>query len=343
MRVRTLRQRRSSYIRNAEEQPKKSLSFGKYFYLLVLFAAIASLFYWSYERIFFLSGIGFLEAETTFVEARNPGRIIRLNCAVNDTVAAGEALVILGRTESAHFIGSNGIYVSPQQQKLINIESKVKLLLQEVVHKKRQLSKLHGEARRARKLLALNAVTRPEVVKIEDRLEKAQYDLSILKIQFDTAQRLRQSYQRKTLLESRNGKTGWSVTAPVSERVLYAPTVGIVSVIYKQLGEIAQVGEPVLKIKNHNKTYIKAYFPASHESEISRGDNVIVQFEDGEEIEAYIRDIYPTAYAQPKEMGKRFGKAERYLVAEVVPKNERLRHRILETKVRVRISKKWFQ
>jgi len=292
---------------------------------------------WSYENFMFVTGLGFLEAETTYVEARTPGRIIKFSCQINDTVKVGQPLVILGQAQSATFIGSNGSPYTEQERQIINAESKIKQLQEEIDYKNDEVRKLAREHSRGKKLIAINVITHPELLSIEEKLKNARYEFSILNIQLDAAIKLLKSYK-----ERYNVNAGIGLIAGVrGERVLYAQEDGIVSSIFKERGEVARVGEPVIKIMNQKKVFIRAYFSGSHENSLHKGDKVRVVFANGEKSEGLVRDIHPTAHAEPDEIQKHFGVADRHLIAEIVPAGNETWHRVLETKVKILLPKKW--
>ena len=116
----------------------------------------------------------------------------------------------------------------------------------------------------------------------------------------------------------------------------------MVSEIYKRRGEVAKVGEPILKIVDPDHNFVMTYFTGEHENAVKVGDQATIQFANGEESMGVIRKIYPTALDQPKQLKNRFGSAQRYIIAEIVPEDGTAWQRILETEVNVRVRKKWF-
>ncbi|MFQ5752796.1 MAG: HlyD family efflux transporter periplasmic adaptor subunit, partial [bacterium] len=160
---------------------------------------------------------------------------------------------------------------------------------------------------------------------------------------YNNAIRLFDTYKKQYYLSASNGHAEFKTySGSIDEGLLCAPDDGIVSIIYKQKGEIAKVGEPILKIVNQNKNHIKTYFAGAYENSIQAGHEATIYFENGENSIGVIRKIYPTAFMQPDEFKKRFGTVQRYIIAEIVPKNLHSWDRILETKVKVLVRKKWF-
>ncbi len=345
MRARVLRRRGDNFIK-ARGQNTKSTSWGKYFYITALLTFFGVALSWGYENYFFVRGIGFLEAETTYIEARMPGRIMQINCDINDNVVKGQALVTLGDTRSVKLVNRRGNLVEEpslaHERQIINAESKIRQVKQEIDYTVHELDALRNEYDRATELLAINVVTRPELLHLQEKVNDAKYELSILNIQVDTAVKLLRSYEERYGIKEGNGSTTEVISGVNSDRVLYAAEEGVVSSIYKQRGEVARIGEPVLKVVNQNKVFIKAYFSGEHEKSIVKGDEVSVQFANGETSIGLIRDIHPTAIAQPSEIKRRFGPAERHLIAEITPAEGEVWQRVLETKVKIFVPKKWF-
>jgi len=337
MRSKILRKRHESFVKSPADPGKRHTSWGKILYLLAITALTGYLLQWSYEHFMFVTGLGFLEAETTYVEARTPGRILKFACQINDTVKVGQPLVILGQTQSATLIGSNGGPHTEQERRIITAESKIKQLRKEINYKRDEIRKLGREQRRGKKLIAINVITYPELMSIEEKLKTARYEFSILNIQFDAAVKMLKSYKERYNVNNGSGM----ITGVTGERVLYAQEDGIISSIFKERGEVARIGEPVIKIMNQKKIFIRAYFAGSYENFLAKGDKVKVIFANGEKSDGIIRDIHPTAHAEPDEIQKHFGVTDRHLVAEIVPANNETWHRVLETKVKILLPRKW--
>ncbi|MFQ5638298.1 MAG: HlyD family secretion protein [bacterium] len=347
MRVKRLRKRGNSFIKSREEVKRNPFQWGKYLYLAVLLLVALNILKWTYERFFFLKGEGYLEAEATFIEARTPGRIAAINCTINDDISAGDPLVVLSDSRFDYSMNSNGIgwngSYHAHQRKIIAAEGKLSLIKQQINHRKNEINKLRIEYYKARELLALNAITRTQYLNLQDKLKAAEDDLTLLNIKFETALRTLKTFEESEPIRSHNANGKMTpVSATGYERILYAPIDGAVSIIYKQKGEIAQVGEPVLRIVNRNKSFIKAYFPGSYENSIHIGDEVKIYFENGEKATGVMRKIYPVAFTQPSEFKNKFGAVQRSIIAEIVPKEVQYWNRILETRVKVLVKKKWF-
>ena len=334
MRSKRLRKRASSVIK-ANEVEKKRISWGKYVYFMLLLLIGLTAVQWAYERLFFMKGTGFLKAETTFVEARTTGRIHEIKCSINDRVVEGQSLVQFGSVIFANHIQTElygGDYET--ERKIIDLTGKLELIKQNIFQKKENISLLKSEYRRAKELIAIDAITRSQLLTLEDKLNRAEYDLSALQITFGSTSKKLKSYRSQMYIDP-------SGRGVVGERVLYAPKAGLVSTIYKQKGEVVRAGEPIIKIINANKTFVKAYFSSAFEKSIHDGDLVKVYFENGEKSDGIIRKIYPTAISRASEIENRFGAIKRSLIAEIVPADFPSWDRILETRVKILLKKKW--
>ncbi|TDI88069.1 MAG: HlyD family secretion protein [Caldithrix sp.] len=334
MRSKRLRKRASSVIK-ANEVEKKRISWGKYVYFMLLLLIGLTAVQWAYERLFFMKGTGFLKAETTFVEARTTGRIHEIKCSINDRVVEGQSLVQFGSVIFANHIQTElygGDYET--ERKIIDLTGKLELIKQNIFQKKENISLLKSEYRRAKELIAIDAITRSQLLTLEDKLNRAEYDLSALQITFGSTSKKLKSYRSQMYIDP-------SGRGVVGERVLYAPKAGLVSTIYKQKGEVVRAGEPIIKIINAKKTFVKAYFSSAFEKSIHDGDLVKVYFENGEKSDGIIRKIYPTAISRASEIENRFGAIKRSLIAEIVPADFPSWDRILETRVKILLKKKW--
>ncbi|MCH7677040.1 HlyD family efflux transporter periplasmic adaptor subunit, partial [candidate division KSB1 bacterium] len=219
-------------------------------------------------------------------------------------------------------------------RKIIDLTGKLELFKQNIFQKKETIVQLKSEYQRAKELIAIDAITRSQLLTLEDRLKRAEYDLSALQIVFGATSKKLKSYKNQMYIDP----SGYGI---VGERVLYAPKAGLVSTIYKHKGEVVRAGEPIIKIIDEKNTFVKAYFSSVFEKSIHGGDEVKVYFENGEKSDGVIRKIYPTAISHASEIENRFGAIKRSLIAEIVPADFPSWDRILETRVKVLLKKKW--
>ena len=72
-----------------------------------------------------------------------------------------------------------------------------------------------------------------------------------------------------------------------------------------------------------------------------KGFGKLLYFENGETSAGVIRKIYPTAISNASEIENRFGAIKRSLIAEIVPVDFPSWDRILETRVKILLKRKW--
>jgi len=344
MRSKKIRNRVTSYIQPTEEPRTPKSAWGKYVYLAFLVLIIFVILQWGYTRLFYIDGVGFLESETTFVEARTPGRIITVNCAINDEVKSGQALVVLGNPVYGYNgEGNNGgiDWRKPaDRRKMLEIEGELDEIKAQMQFARGKMSRLNQEHQRTRDLLAAGVVTYPVVLNLEEKLHQAEYELELLNAKFNKKLQVLQTFDPEFLFASENNK-GKVVAGGNFESILRAPADGVVSFIFKQKGEVATIGEPVIRIVNNERVFVRTYFSGEFERSVRKNDEVMIRFENGEKMAGHIRKIYPTAFTQPVEIKKRFGSVNRYLIAEIQPEGDIAMDRVLETKVDVLLRRKW--
>ncbi|RMF61996.1 MAG: HlyD family efflux transporter periplasmic adaptor subunit [Calditrichaeota bacterium] len=227
------------------------------------------------------------------------------------------------------------------ERRVLDLENKITLLKKQIAYGVTRVERRRAELAKTRELLRLGAATESQVLRAEDNLKEAEYDQTILETKLENQTRLLEMYRQTYLLTSADGHP--EVSLPVGyEGLLYAPEDGIVANIYKHKGEVVRTGEPVLKIIHPAKSFIKTYFRGTFERSLAVGDQARIVFENGEESEGVIQKIYRTAFSQPPEFKNRFGSMQRYIIAEVVPKDPVYWDRILETRAKVLVRKRWF-
>ncbi|MFQ5677339.1 MAG: HlyD family secretion protein [bacterium] len=335
MRSKRLRKRENTFIK-AKNAEKKRFPWGKYLYLAILAIVAFNAVQWAYEYIFYMKAMGFLQAETTFVASQMTSRIGDLKCAIDDRVTEGQPLVLLGNSILAsQFQIESGLIDYPTQRKIIDLEGRLALLTQKIFYRKADVRQLQEELNRANELLSIQAVTRSQYLALQDKLKTAEYTLDALEIEFAAATKKLASYNNQI-----HSFTGANVNHP-TDRILYAPTSGIVTNILKQKGEVVKTGEVIVEIINNKHSYVKAYFSGAYEKSIHTGDRALIYFENGEKSQGIVRKIYPSAHAMPTEKISKFGIEKRSLIAEIVPADSAGWNRILETEVKVLVKKKW--
>ncbi len=336
-----LRKREQTFIQSPQEPVKKKAPIGKYIYLTILAIIVISISKLLIEKVVFNQGIGFLEAEAIYIEANQPGRILNINYAINDTVDLKNPVVILDKSwasDSPNGINdlNNNYYTNERRR--INTEKEIAILRLELARKKENFRKLKDEQIKAQNLFYANAMIRSELSAIETKLNNTKAEISKQKIEFEAAQKRLSSYksQRHSLYNPASGN------GAVGGNLLYATRSGIVSRIFKNKGEVVKLGEPILKLRNPDNEMILTYFKAGTENNIFKGDNARIYFANGDWVNGVVSKIYSSTAEQPPEIKRKFGKVQRFIIAEIIP-NTPLSNRVFETQVDVYITKKWFQ
>jgi multidrug resistance efflux pump len=349
MRFKSLKKRRKrSLIKSPEERERKRIPWGKYLYLGILVLITLGLLKWGYEKLVYVQGVGILEAEATNIEAKITARITNINCKIKDMVSEGKPLVVLDKSEWEYKIAAKERKVEEKtenfQQKILDIENELKLLEEKKKKIKEEVDDLEKEYERAKELLALEAITRSQLLNIHHNLKLAEKDLSLVSTQVTlTTTKLALLKKEYNDYRKKAQKEIKQLSELLKETVLFAPQKGIVTRIYKQEGEIARVGEPILKIADPSKKYIMAYFAESSGNALKIGQEVLILFDNGDKSHGKIEKIYPLTLPLPPEFKREYGPQERFVIAEIVPLKGKSWDKILKSKAKVRLRINWFR
>ncbi len=347
MRVKSFRRRRETFLRSPEERERKQIPWSKYFYLGVLASIIIAILTWGGKKLIYIQGVGVLEAETTQVEARLTARIEDITCAINDKVSRGTGLIFLVASELKHAIAENDRALEERRsvfrQKKLGIKDELKILEQEKKNREEETEDLNEEYKRAQDLLALESITRSQFLEIEYNLKLAERELSLVSTKavltgtkLEEINNEHREYLKKVEKEMKH------LYDRLKENVLLAPRDGIVTMLYKQVGEVVQAGEPVVKIADLSENFIKTFFDGSVENELVLGAEVSIVFDNGDESRGRIKKIYSATRALSSAYRTRFGIQERFIIAEIIPiEGKSWAGRILQTKARVFLKKSW--
>ncbi len=313
-----------------ERDYRPAVAWGKYLYLVALLMAFFGLVKYGSNRIFFIEGLGVLDARRVRVEGNLTGRISSLNCRVNDRVAAGTPIVILDQPELEHDF----------MTRELELENEVAVLKREVENKLRETEAARVAYHHGKELLDLEAITMPEYLDIRDRFVRSDGELSLLRTRLaqekETLRRIKKEYYGGSDGADGGGDPG----RHLKETILYAPTNGMITLINKREGEVAQVGEPILEMADLSDIFIRAYFKGSDEKDIIIGEEVSVHFENGEETTGRIDKVYPATLPLPQEYLRQYERSGRYIIAEILPaKGGGLWPAILGTRAEVRLRR----
>ncbi len=341
MYTKKLRKREQTFIRSSQEPVKKKAQFGKYFYLSIVAVILISFGKFVGEKIVFNKGIGFLEAEPIYIEANTAGRIRNINYAINDTVNLKKPVVVLDKSWAADspngYNASNNSYYT-NERRLINSEKEISILRTDIAANEEKLRQVKTEYLKAEDLFFANAMIQSDLFAVETRLKNVEAKISTQKIELAAARKRLKSYRnQQNNLHNPASNNGSTIAG---NTFIYSTRAGIVSNIFKNKGEVVKLGEPIVKLINPENEVIRTYFLAGTENSVSAGDNAKIHFENGDRAEGVVSKIYTATAEQPPEIQHKFGKAQRFIIAEIIP-NISLNNRVFDTQVEVYITKKW--
>jgi len=340
-----LRRRNQGVVHGRIEPKKKRLPFGKAAYIIVWAFVLIKLGMYLIDFIFYTEGIGYVDADVAYVEARYPGRITRIACLVNDSVYQDQPLVFLsdaGFPFQQQYKTGDGAALRqlPESSKIIKAQNDLKLISKELQFAIREVRSQENEVKRARELLQKRAITNSNYLTIAAELQEKQKETAILRTKLRNAKNNLFAVESEYLLTtgSPDHRNYGSIQG---EQILFAPGSSIVVRIFKQRGEIAQMGEPVLKLANLDSTFIRAYFAGKSAGLLHPGDEVSLHFENGDKISGHIARIHPLASTPPAELRGQFGSIKKLLVTDIEFDEKREPARVLETRVKIYKSRWW--
>ncbi|MBU2521910.1 MAG: HlyD family efflux transporter periplasmic adaptor subunit [Proteobacteria bacterium] len=339
-----LKKRRESFIKSPEELERKRIPWGKYIYLGIFVLIGIGLLKWGYYHLVYIQGVGVLDAETTNVEAKFTDRVVDIKCNINDKVSKGDPLIFLDKSELEYKIATKerefGERSNILKQKIKDVESEINLLEEEEKNRVEEARYIKREHERVKDLLALEVITRPQFLIVGQNLKLAERDLSSLLIKLTSlTKKLAAIKEEYNDYSDKAGKEIKRLHDFSKETVLLAPRHAVVTMIYKQVGEIAQAGEPILELAETPKNFITAYFDESNENAIKLGGQVHIIFENGDKSTGKIRKIYPATHPLPPEYRKQYGRKEKSLVAEIVPITGEYWSKLLGTKSKILLKR----
>lgn len=347
MHFKGLKKRGGSFVKSPEERGRKPIPWGKYLYLTVLAIIVISFVKWTYERVIYVRGDGVLEAKTVGISATITGRVATVKHKVKDTVSKGEAVVFLERSELDNKIDAKRREIEEKniffRQKILDAENELRLLEKERENQEKEANDLREEYKKAKALLSLEAITRPQLLNVEYDMKSSERKLAGLSTgvalaasKFLAVKKEFSAYQEIVNKEIKQ------LNDIKKETVLFSPVKGVVTMIFKKEGEVVQPGELILKIADPSENFIKTYFHASDEGKIKLGEEVLVTFQNRDKSRGVIRKIYPATFPLPVEYKKAYGPQEMSITAEIFPAEGMSWPRVIGTKATVIVKRKWF-
>ncbi|KAA3661042.1 MAG: HlyD family efflux transporter periplasmic adaptor subunit [Calditrichaeota bacterium] len=353
MRAKRLKRHNASLVQSAQEHRRKNaIPWGKIIYLLLVLIAVFKLGSWIYRNSLFIEATGYIFAEESFVESPIPGTIVKINCAVNDGVKRGDPLVYLAGYGSDNTPENRYLSAGSQatiRRRLVEAENEQKIIGKEISLLKSDLQTRAQEKNQSADLLKAGAISLSQFNTIRQREKEISNRITLLRTKAAAAQRLVNALHIE--LEKAIGMgAGYSfktsfpdsqITWP-EDRILRSPIDGKIVAIPGKIGEIAQPGEPVIHLAETANFYVKAYFETAAEGKFDVGDQVRIQYDNGERSLGTVQKIYFAADATPHVFRGQFAAPRNMIVVEIKPTDTIPDKHILAMKVRVFIKRSLF-
>ncbi len=209
-------------------------------------------------------GSGLIEATEVIISAKAAGHIEQLFlkegdiALLNDTVAMIDTITIrlqLNQTEALRLSAETQLEIAG-----INIEQ---------VHL--NLSLVKKEFERAKNLIKTGSVNQQQY----DQSETAYNQAVLSKKQAEAAKRSAEANLQKILAEIA------ILTRRFNDCFPLAPSKGVVTDKFVEVGELVNIGAPLIKIADLDTVLVKVYLPASDLTQIKLGDKAEIDPEDG--------------------------------------------------------------
>lgn len=361
MKIKSLRKRNITIYKTDPSGQHRRLSIGKTLFFLVLFYIAFSVGQWLYLSTCFVTGMGYVEAESVFVQSLAVSRITSIECRALYPVEKGQALVyldtaqILAEIDTRRYeieskrIGADAKNQEDQltyERKLIDLENNVKKQAQRLKTARNEQAHYQSEYDRFMRLVQNNAATVDDVEKIGEKLQAAKRNVSSIAAEHELEKLHVQEYKNNRFTAPEMPQT--DVTAGLyqhywqsllNESVLYAPMAGVVAEVFKHDGEVVKVGESVLKIYDLNKKCVRTQFDGIDRLHVREGVTVSIEFESQRKTSGIIRKIYPSAHPMRDEYRKTYVPPENFVLADIEVLDEDIQPEIILTKATVYLRK----
>ncbi|MCA9734629.1 HlyD family efflux transporter periplasmic adaptor subunit [candidate division KSB1 bacterium] len=353
MHVKRLKKHNASLVQSAREHKRtNAIPWGKLIYLSLVLIAIFKAGSWVYRNSLFIEATGYIFTETSFVETPVPGTIVKINCAVNDDVKRGDPLIYLAGYGSDSPPESRYLSVSSQatiRRRLVEAENEQKIIGKEISLLRSDLSTREQEKKRSTELLKAGAISLSQFNKISQKVKETNDKITLLRTKSNASRRLIAALNIE-LSKAAGIGNGYNFKSAIpdsiehwpEDRILHAPIDGKVTAILRKIGEIAQPGEPAVEIASIENYVIKAFFETNAEGEFQLGDQVRVQYGNGDRSLGVVQKIYAAADATPHVFRGQFAAPRNMIVAEILPLEDAPLKHILAMKVRVFVKRSLF-
>jgi membrane fusion protein (multidrug efflux system) len=229
--------------------------------LLLLILAGAVILYWDlFLRGYVSTDDAFIDADPTTVSSKIVGRVTELTLDVGDSVTQGQMLVHLDDSD-----------LKAQEAQA---NAALEYARQNVTVTRIGVERAQEDFNRASYQFKDNVITHEQIDHSRKALELAQAQCNVAQSQVNTSQaqlEVIQTQLRNTRIES--------------------PLSGIVAKKWVMLGDIVQVGQPILTLYDLNDLWVTAYFEETKLASIRPGDSV------GVSVDAYPDRIFAAKVA----------------------------------------------
>ena len=217
---------------------------------------------------------GIFEATTVTLSAETSGKILSMDVAEGDSVAAGQTVAVVDTTMLVLRQRQIGSQRSSTESSLPDISAQAAALRSQIAHQQHEVD-------RFRRLLADGATT-------QKQYDDANAQLSTLRGQLE-ALLSTLGKSRSALTENAASQTYQveQIRDEILRSTVISPLNGTVLVKYAEPGEYATPGRPLCKVADLDNIYLRAYFTASRLADLRIGQKVtvIADFGGGERFE----------------------------------------------------------
>ena len=347
MAISRLKHKQPGYIQGPAEPPRRRFPLGKYIYIIVITCIVVWALNWAVRRFLFIEGKAMLEPTIIEIKSKIPTRIVEIKFAVRDRVPAGAPLVVMDKSEILQELAAkerefkrDGVTI---EEKSLEYKKELESAKSLKEREDGKLGELDAELARAKRLLASEAVTRPQVLAIEKARNESERETVRLSREIAAcADQLKTQQAHYGELVSKIDEERRQCEKRLEETVLVSPRDAVVAEILKQPGELAHLGEVILRLADPSSVVVKAYFDMVYESTVKVGDGVSIRFEDGYRTRGKVQKVYPEALMTAPDFKRAYGPLERAVVAEIAPAEMAPLSRVLNTRARVVLDKMTF-
>ncbi len=329
-----------SVLRTVEEPPvKKKFNWDRFFFVIALVVIAGYFVRKIYNSTFYMSVDGLVIMDKTDIHFTEDIRMQKIYVHEGDAIDKGDTLFSF-RFED---IGRNN-------NELNNLKLRVQFsnpdhwFLKEKLNTKRQIATKQSEKEgllkalkskqkeldEQKKLILLGVDIAYKLPPIEAAIARLETDKSVLEQNIKVLRKhlynLRKEEEKEKMrkVEQMHRQIA-AAGGAVDNELLYSlsPIEGLIGRIYKSPKEVCYESENVMVVHQLENLKIKAYFEQKFHTQINIGDEVLVEFPDGQEGRGIIYNFYVSTYPLPPEFQKKYEPVRRSIVVDVVPANEK--------------------